>query len=684
MPTGPFSVPASVRSIVDARLAILPSGVADVLDAASVLGRRGTVSLLAAVVGRPPFDVAAAADAARVAGLLNQDADGSFSFRHALVRQAIVARLPAGKAATLHLASARALQRSTGIDDHWAVAHHLTMAAHVHTDVREEAQQAWQAAAHMAAAMGAHADAAAHLAAAVAASSTLDRPALVVDLGWATLRAGRPLEALEHFSAAARDAGPDVLADAALGYEDAYLASATIRLRSSDPSIELLTRALDVQQPASAAEASLAAALARAHWYSGDTLAAQQWLRRAEDTLQAGDLPGRTRTAFARRVLAGAPGDAARLAEACTALVAAASASGRHDVAADAVRQRILALVELGELSDADDEIEHLDRLVQLKGEVQYLPYAPLLRAMRMLQRGDFHTAKRLNQRAAELGERIDSLHIAQLTLMQQFAMNRWIGSPGRFSARLLRHAGPTGSNTIWYAAAAIDEADNGNDAHARQLLQRGVGPIGVERVPTNEFWLFSLCVAAIASDRANDAERAAIIHTLLTPFVDSVVGNVAPIVGPISYAAGVSALAAGRPAEAIGLLEHAGQRAERLSCWPWVIDALRGEARARETAGLDGHASAARADELARRLGMTPITGGGRSDGTIGSRLTRREREVLALIAAGESNHEIADRLYISYRTAKTHVSHVLTKLGARDRADAVIIARRAGLHDQ
>src|SRR4029077_13841984 len=109
----------------------------------------------------------------------------------------------------------------------------------------------------------------------------------------------------------------------------------------------------------------------------------------------------------------------------------------------------------------------------------------------RSLHRGDFQAASRLNQRATELGERLDSLHMAPLTLMQRFALNRWVGSPGHFSGQLLRHAGPTGSNTIWYAAAAIDEADGGNHAHARQLLERGVGTKGVERVPVNEFWLF-------------------------------------------------------------------------------------------------------------------------------------------------------------------------------------------------
>jgi DNA-binding NarL/FixJ family response regulator len=60
---------------------------------------------------------------------------------------------------------------------------------------------------------------------------------------------------------------------------------------------------------------------------------------------------------------------------------------------------------------------------------------------------------------------------------------------------------------------------------------------------------------------------------------------------------------------------------------------------------------------------------------------LTEREREVLVLVAHGLSNQEIAERLVISVATAKTHVSHALAKLDARDRAQLVVFAYQSGL---
>lgn len=60
---------------------------------------------------------------------------------------------------------------------------------------------------------------------------------------------------------------------------------------------------------------------------------------------------------------------------------------------------------------------------------------------------------------------------------------------------------------------------------------------------------------------------------------------------------------------------------------------------------------------------------------------LTGREREVLATVGRGLSNAELADELFMSLATAKTHVSHLLTKFAARDRAQLVVLAYETGL---
>jgi DNA-binding NarL/FixJ family response regulator len=84
-------------------------------------------------------------------------------------------------------------------------------------------------------------------------------------------------------------------------------------------------------------------------------------------------------------------------------------------------------------------------------------------------------------------------------------------------------------------------------------------------------------------------------------------------------------------------------------------------------TAGRGSAGSAADAAAVARQVGLAS--------------LTDREREVVALVAAGLSNDEIGARLVVSPLTAKTHVSRAMTKLAARDRAQLVVIAYEHGL---
>lgn len=94
-------------------------------------------------------------------------------------------------------------------------------------------------------------------------------------------------------------------------------------------------------------------------------------------------------------------------------------------------------------------------------------------------------------------------------------------------------------------------------------------------------------------------------------------------------------------------------------------------------------HGDALLAPAITRRLISQFVASRPISDHAVAQldRLTAREREVLVMIARGLSNQEIASALVVSEATVKTHVGRIFTKLGARDRAQAVITAYETGL---
>jgi DNA-binding NarL/FixJ family response regulator len=103
------------------------------------------------------------------------------------------------------------------------------------------------------------------------------------------------------------------------------------------------------------------------------------------------------------------------------------------------------------------------------------------------------------------------------------------------------------------------------------------------------------------------------------------------------------------------------------------IVDGIRAVARG------EGLASPSVTRRLIERVVALPAATGQRP--TVLDALTPREHEVLVEIARGRSNPEIAARLYLSEKTVKTHVGRILTKLGVRDRVQAVVLAYEAGV---
>jgi DNA-binding CsgD family transcriptional regulator len=95
----------------------------------------------------------------------------------------------------------------------------------------------------------------------------------------------------------------------------------------------------------------------------------------------------------------------------------------------------------------------------------------------------------------------------------------------------------------------------------------------------------------------------------------------------------------------------------------------------------LDASIELARLQDLARRARLTDSRPAALAVAGIPEPITARELEVLELLAAGNTNREIGDRLFISEHTVAAHVSHLLGKIGARSRADVVAKAARLGL---
>jgi DNA-binding CsgD family transcriptional regulator len=380
---------------------------------------------------------------------------------------------------------------------------------------------------------------------------------------------------------------------------------------------------------------------------------------------------------------------------------------------------RVAIFQRLGDAAAVDAEIKAIaafDRERRHPSAAWELHHA---RAMRALLVGRFAESVELIRRAAAaLPSELDVEYDRRLWYARRSAEPELgDGDDAELESTLAEISRRYAGAPHWRAGLAFFYSQRGRTQEAWHEFARVMGEdMGGE--PRHPRWYLGLAMLAEVCAALGDRERAALLYDALEPHTGHCLmyGTIL-CYGAAARYQGLLAATLGRWEAAARHFEDALARNARIEARPWLArtqrdyaalllepasaggDAEAADAVARriaharilldqadETAGALGMARlAAQCAELRRRIGLSQSgPGGGRTGAAPPSRpesLTPREREIAVLIAQGLNNRQIADRLTISKRTADTHVTNILNRLGLAARAQVAVWAAEQGL---
>jgi DNA-binding CsgD family transcriptional regulator len=692
-----------------------------VLRVAAVAGRQVRHELLAAVSELPAADLEAGLADAVHGHLLVVSDDGRYRFRHALLREAVLTDLLPGERVRLHAAVAQYLASTPGAGTEAERAHHLR-----ESNDLAGALTASLAAAEEARRVGAPAEQLQQLEAALAlwrgvpdAEALAGRPQaeLLMETAAAARRVGELGRAVALLRAALETLGPDGdPSDRARAHYTLAQVLARIEDQAASLAESEAAMALVPPDPPSPVRTWAAATYARA-LYTSDRL--DEATAVAEEALAAADSLGLDSawadTAVSLALMRGG-GERQIMARVEEAL-------GRARRSGDAeVEMRVLFYVAalMYDSGDVAGTLERaqvaLDRACELGAEWSF--YAAELRHLLVVARyvaGDWDGSLEMADRLARVPDMAAHVRAAGLLVLvargDPSAAERLAWARG-LTARLNEHV----LLALATASAEIDLAAWEGDAttavnRTRETSRRLVEAWGDDRLAT-------LRLAAMGLGAAADAAAAARLvgdTTTAQRWVD----DARPLADDARAAMAAYQRVAGEPSgfEGRAWMTRAEAEEARLlgradpELWRAAVDAFSyghvyEQARSRwrlaeallasdDREGASAEATAAH--EVAVRLGAEPLRRAvealarrGRLDVRLAGAarstdpdtvLTRREAEVLALLAQGRTNRQIGATLYISEKTASVHVSNILAKFGAASRAEAVAVAAARGL---
>ena len=721
-----IALPEALADVLLGRIEALPELAQEVLKVAAVAGRRVGHRLLVAASGRPEAEVERGLrDAIAGQVLVARAATESYRFRHALLQEAVYADLLPGERTRLHATYARLLAEADpeGGDGSAAELAWHCLASH---DLPGGLAALVRAADH-AATVFAPSEAFRHLTQALelwsqvpdaAAVAGVDRVEVLVRAAEAASHSGEFRQAVglarEAVEAVDEDAEPlraavayDRLSSYLLDVEpDMDLARARAEiLAASERAVELVPA-----EPPTPLRAMVAAGLARSLMVSRDYVDAR---RRGEEALAvaraAGSVGDEASALVIVSILELRFGDVAAARELLHAADRAAAAARNRPLELQARHALGAYELDLGNLAAASAALDQATELAEHSG-LTWSGYGFDSRVLRCIVHYSAGTWDEAERVAAAADERRPAVSAAALYV----EVGRGRAAAGERLARLAPYR--KADQYVAYLAGGC-EADlarwQGQPERSSELARETLATQEEAGAPwvLSAIWPAALGLAAegdlaerarAGGDQAAVKEHLAIGEDLLARAQGALrrARELGRQVGPEALAWLARAEAEwtrveGRPdparwaaaAEAFGY----GYLYEEARCRWRLAEALLGEGD-REAA-----AEAARAaHEIARRLGAGPLLAEvealarrGRHDlgvppprqpGEVGG-LTPRELEVLRLVAAGRSNGQIAEALFISRKTASVHVSNILAKLGVHTRTEAAAAAHRMGL---
>lgn len=687
LPTGALPTPQTVLDLYAGRLARLDPAARHLLEVAAVVGEEFSVELLARVAGEDVDTVLAAVDRVREAGLVRglDRAGSTFAFDHVLGRQSVIDLMSHSVLLHLHVDVARALEAGPASVPNRVqrIAHHYASAEVL--GHRREAVHYLVEAAALASGRLAHHEAGRALArAAELADTPAERDELRLRAAESHRDAGAFATACDLDRAVAREGTPVDRLRAAVAFESATWRIGDLGFEAA----EMLTAALagvelgDEDPLRIRAVASLGRALS----FTGDFGRGQEICTRAIELARAcGDSRTLGHALECGIVMTARPGTVAIQAPRCEELVQLGRREGdAHSLFNGA---SILALVAhlVGDVELYERSFAETLRAATT-GEPFVLVQSSCFEWVRAFARGDLARAEAVSEELLHTQGVGTGAELADRLSIQTFMLQR---EQGRLEEVAPFISGAEEVERHWAPGLLALYVELGRREPARRVLDWLVGqdltrfvasptwPATIAFVTDAAMWLRHRGAAEMLRERASEFEG----HNLA-------VGPMLAIFGSADRYLGMLDSLLGRPG-AQDRLRSAQEMDDRMGAPLFaaydavaLVDHLRrcgGRASTVEEVRRDAVARVGRlrSPRLSSRLELV-VPPRRRDDG-----LTRRELEVLRLVAQGLSNRELAERLFISENTVTNHVRSILLKTGMSNRTMASRYAAEHGVLD-